>query len=98
MSFCAFIGDEVSATGFRLAGVDVHVPGPGEAEDLFRRLLRESSLVLLTAEVASCLPEDLLRRAAIAERPLVLVIPDVRGRVAAPDPASVLRRQLGMVE
>ena len=28
MTFCAFIGDEVSAAGFRLAGVDVHVPGP----------------------------------------------------------------------
>lgn len=98
MGYCAFIGDEVTAAGFRLGGVDVHVADPGEAADLFRRLLRESELVLLTAEVAGWLPQDLLRRATMADRPPVLVISDIRGRVTAPDPALVLRRQLGMVE
>lgn len=98
MSFCAFMGDEISAAGFRLAGVDVHVPGPEQAPDLFRRLLNESRLVLVTAEVAGWLSQGQLRRALIADRPAVLVIADVRGRVAAPDLASLLRRQLGMAE
>lgn len=98
MGFCAFIGDEVSAAGFRLAGVDVHVPGREQAPDLFRRLLRESQLVLITAEFAGWLPEDLLQRASVAAQPSVLVIPDMRGHVAAPDLASSLRRQLGMAE
>lgn len=98
MPFCSFIGDEVSAAGFRLAGVDVHVPEPVQTPDLLRRLLIESRLVLITAEVAGRLPEDLLRRATTAARPPVLVIPDIRGRVEAPDLASLLRRQLGMAE
>jgi len=98
MAFCAFIGDEVSAAGFRLAGVDVHVPAAEGAEALFRRLMGEAQLVLITAEAAARLPVDLLTRALRAPRPLVLVIPDLRGRAQPPDLASLLRRQLGMTE
>jgi len=98
MTPCAFMGDEVSATGFRLAGIDVHIPGPGNASRLFRRLLAESKLVLITAETAGLVPEELLRRAQIKGDPPVLVIPDVRGRVQPLDQASLLRRQLGMAE
>lgn len=98
MSVCAFIGDEVSAAGFRLAGVDVHVPAAEQAAGLFRRLLGESQLILITAEVAGWLPQDLLARALRADWPLVLVIPDVRGQVQPPDLSSLLRRQLGMAE
>lgn len=98
MTPCAFMGDEVSAAGFRLAGIDVHVPGPGNATGLFRRLLAESELVLITAETAGLVPEEELRRARINGAPPVLVIPDVRGRVQSPDLASLLRRQLGMAE
>ena len=98
MTPCAFMGDEVSAAGFRLAGIDVHVPGPGKSPDLFRRLLVESRLVLITAESAGLVPAELLRRAQIEGAPPVLVIPDVRGRVQPPDLASLLRRQLGMAE
>jgi len=98
MAFCAFMGDEVSATGFRLAGADVHVPLPEQTPDLFRRLLSESQLVIVTAEVAGWVPEDLFRRAAISERPPVLVIADVRGRLEPSDLAALLRRELGMAE
>jgi len=98
MAFCAFIGDEVSAAGFRLAGVDVHVPVADGAEMLFRHLLGESQLVLITAEVAAWLPADLLARTLRADRPHILVIPDLRGRVEAPDLSILLRRQLGMTE
>jgi vacuolar-type H+-ATPase subunit F/Vma7 len=98
MSFSAFIGDEVSAAGFRLAGVEVHVPESGQASDLFERLLARSQLLMVTAEVAAQLPEAQLRRALIAGRPLVLVVPDVRGRVPPDDLAARLRRQLGMAE
>lgn len=110
MAVCAFIGDEVSAAGFRLAGMDVHVPADDptgdpagaqagdQAVDLFRQILRDRQLVLLTAEFADRLPPDLLDAALRAERPLVLVIPDIRGGSAPADLASRLRRQLGMSE
>lgn len=98
MTLCAFIGDEVSAAGFRLAGVEVHVPDPADAPGLFQRLSGEAELILLTAEAAAWVPESALRRAWAEDRPLVLVIPDVRGFSEPSDVGAALRRQLGMAE
>lgn len=98
MALCAFMGDEVSAAAFRLAGVDVYRPQPDESAALFRRLRGEVRLILLTAEVAATLPPELLLNAQLQEAPLVMVIPDVRNRVPAPDLAVAVRRQLGMAE
>ncbi|HSO81287.1 V-type ATP synthase subunit F [Thiocapsa sp.] len=98
MAACAFLGDEVSGIGFRLAGVEVYCPGPQEAVALFRRLREETRVLFITAEIAAALPPDLLRAAELATWPLVLVIPDVRHRVAAPDLVAEVRRHLGMAE
>jgi len=98
VTLCAFIGDEVSAAGFRLAGVEVHVPDPADTPGLFRRLSAEAKLILLTAEAAAWVPDSALRRAWAADRPLVLIVPDVRGRSQPPDVGAALRRQLGMAE
>jgi vacuolar-type H+-ATPase subunit F/Vma7 len=98
MTLCAFIGDEVSAAGFRLAGVQVHVPESASAQGLFQRLMDQVDLILLTAEVAEWIPAPVLHQAFAADRPLVLVIPDVRGRLQPPDICAALRRQLGMAE
>jgi vacuolar-type H+-ATPase subunit F/Vma7 len=97
---CAFIGDELSAAGFRLAGVDVHVlpPAPTRAAALLRRLIRDFPLLLVTAQAAASLPRDELDRVLASERPLVLVIADARGRLQPPDVSALLRRQLGMAE
>jgi vacuolar-type H+-ATPase subunit F/Vma7 len=92
----AFIGDEVSALGFRLAGVDAHTPGPGEGSALFARLRCEAALILLTQEALAWVGEGALQAALRAGRPLVLVIPDVRGRQQPPDIGASIRRQLGM--
>jgi vacuolar-type H+-ATPase subunit F/Vma7 len=96
MGLCAFVGDEVSAAGFRLAGIEVHVPEPAQTAPLFQRLLGEADILLITAEAAGRVSEAGLRRAIAADRPLVLVIPDIRGREEPPDIGGALRRQLGM--
>ncbi|NCA70206.1 MAG: Vacuolar H+transporting two-sector ATPase F subunit [Sphingobacteriia bacterium] len=98
MAACVFIGDEVSALGFRLAGAEVHQPDPRELRGLFTRLLTETSLIILTAELASALPADLLRGAELATWPLVVVIPDARARGTPPDLVAEMRHQLGMSE
>jgi vacuolar-type H+-ATPase subunit F/Vma7 len=98
MILCAFIGDEVSAAGFRLAGVEVRVPGQEDPSALFRRLVGKVEILLITAETAARLPQEELRDALAAERPLVLVIPDVLGREDPPDVIGPLKRQLGMAE
>jgi vacuolar-type H+-ATPase subunit F/Vma7 len=94
----AFIGDEVSAVGFRLAGVDAHSPGPGEGPALFARLRGGAALILVTQEALAWVGEGAVQAALRAGRPLVLVIPDVRGRHQPPDIGASIRRQLGMAE
>ena len=98
MVACAFLGDEVSGLGFRLAGVEVHCPEPPQVRALFLRLREETRDIGMTAEIAAALPPDLLREAELATWPLVLVISDVRNRVAAPDLVADVRRRLGMAE
>ncbi len=95
---CVFIGDEVSAAGFRLAGVTCHTPAMSEVAGLFRRLRAEVGLILITAEYASELPERLVAEAQYEQRPLLLVIADIRDRVLPADITSALKRQLGLAE
>lgn len=93
-----FIGDRVTAAGFHLGGVVVRSPAPGAETEVFRAALESSDLILLGADTAAALPPDLLHRSLTAVQPLVLVIPDVRGRAEPPALADELRRQLGMAE
>ena len=95
---CAFIGDEVSAAGFRLAGFAAHYPAPTQATALFQRLRAEAALILITQEARGWVGEVPVREAVLAGRPLVLVIPDVRGRISPPDIGEAIRCQLGMAE
>ena len=98
MSGCALLADEVTAAGFRLAGVDVHVPDEAELVPRFERVCEEAQLVLVTAELASRLPSAVLLRQQRAARTLVLVIADARGRCEPEALGAGLRRQLGMAE
>ncbi|MGE5155863.1 MAG: V-type ATP synthase subunit F [Bdellovibrio bacteriovorus] len=98
MALCAFLGDELSLLGFRLGGVECYSPAPAEATAQFRTLKERVELILLTAEVAQTLPPGLLPKTQAAERPLVIVIADVRRRVLPADQVEQVRRQLGMAE
>jgi len=93
-----FLGDELSAAGFRLGGALARSPAPGEEAALFEWARQQSPLVLLTPAVAARLPAEQLARALAATAPLVLIVPDVRGREQPPDLTQALRRQLGMEE
>lgn len=98
MITCALLADEVTAVGFRLAGVAVDVPKVSDLRQRFEQVCEEAQLVLITAELARQLPSALLRSRQRAARPLVLVIPDVQGRCEPPALGAALRRQLGMAE
>ncbi|MCG6940246.1 MAG: V-type ATP synthase subunit F [Thiohalocapsa sp.] len=101
---CVFIGDELSAAGWRLAGADCRTPAPAETPDLLRALLRTArdeapvGLILITAEYAAALPQALLEEALAAQRPPCVVVADARGRVAPADLTAALKRQLGLAE
>jgi vacuolar-type H+-ATPase subunit F/Vma7 len=96
MSAPAYIGDEVSAAGYRLAGAHVCVPVEGAATAAFDEACARSALVLVSATVAARIDPVMLRSALMALAPLVLIVPDMQGEVALPDLAARLRAQLGM--
>ena len=98
MAVCAFIGDEVTAAGFRLGGAEVHTPTAEQLPALFRRLRERHPLLILTAEMAAGVPEALLQQTTAAGKPLLLVLPDARGRSRPEDLALRLRDKLGMSE
>jgi vacuolar-type H+-ATPase subunit F/Vma7 len=93
-----FIGDEVTATGFRLAGVETWPVEAGAEEAQLRRAAESADLVLITAAVAAALPEAVVRRAMAAPRPLLAVVEDARGEVPLPDVTARLRKQVGVGE
>jgi vacuolar-type H+-ATPase subunit F/Vma7 len=98
MTLCALIADEVTAAGFRLAGLEVQVPEDAEVPACFRALLARSEILMITAERAARLPPRELEQALAQPRPLLVIIPDVRHRREPPDLGARLRRQLGMAE
>ena len=97
MARVCYIGDEITAAGYRLAGADVRVPGPGEAADVLQRALVEGvDLLLVSAGCAAQVDADELDAALLGERPLVAIVPDLYDRYPAPDVAGEVRRALGI--
>ena len=91
-----FIGDELAAAGYRLAGAKVLVPKAGEEAQALATALGGACLVLISADVAQRLPASLLAEASAALRPLLLVVPATQAQASRPDIAQRLRAQLGL--
>lgn len=91
-----FIGDAVSASAFRLGGARVRVTSADEVTADLAWACREAELVLITAEFAAHVSSDELLRVQSLLHPLVLVVPDVRGRTPLPDLSQRIRAQLGL--
>jgi vacuolar-type H+-ATPase subunit F/Vma7 len=91
-----YLGDEVSAAGYRLAGLATRVPEPGGEAAALREALAGAPLVIVSAAVAAHIPEAVLHAAQARLAPLVLVVPDVLTDAAVPDVAGRLRTQLGL--
>ena len=91
-----YIGDEISAAGWRLTGVRVSTPGPGRETEAFASARGRPSLVQVSAAVAARIDAAALSTAAGALTPLMLVLPDPQGEVETPGLAGRLRTQLGL--
>jgi len=96
MTVPVFIGDRLTAAGFRLAGMRPLVATPEEAADLFRAALEAGSPVLITASCAAGLPPGALDRAVRAASPPVGVVPDFAGGPEPRDLSRQVRRALGV--
>lgn len=98
MSLPAYIGDEVSATGFRLAGLQVFTPSPGELLSTIRRACDQAPLVLIGAASAQSLDPEDLDELLTGVSPPVAVVPDVHGNAPMQDLSLRLKKQLGVLE
>ncbi|HTP71133.1 MAG TPA: hypothetical protein VML58_02855 [Burkholderiaceae bacterium] len=96
MSAPIYLGDEVSAAGYRLAGALVRTPRLGEESAALLWACSLAPLVLVSAAVAAGIDEGVMRERLSALAPLVLIVPDAQGVTPLPDLAARLRGQLGL--
>lgn len=96
MALPIFIGDRLTASGFRLAGVRPLVTAPEDAGAMFREALALGGPVLITAALARHLPAAQLEQAIRAANPPVAVIPDSARSAEPADMAARVRRALGV--
>jgi vacuolar-type H+-ATPase subunit F/Vma7 len=90
-----YLGDEVSAAGWRLAGLHVTVIEPGIEAAALAAAREQAPLVLIAASVAARIAAEQLHTALVALSPLTLVVPDQLGTPAR-DVGAKLRGQLGL--
>lgn len=98
MSVPVYIGDEASAAGFRLAGLQVHTPEPGAVLQTLEQVTRNAALVLVSARLAQSIPAETLDRLLAGITQQITIVPDVLGHDPLPDLASRIRGQLGVLE
>ena len=98
MSVAEFIGDEVSAAGYRLCGIDVHITDGVDVMPLIRQVCERASLVLVSSSAVRNIGIAELDEILASSEPPVLVVPDVRGLHEVPDIVSRIHKQLGMLE
>lgn len=96
MGTAIFIGDELSACGFRLTGIEILVPKPDAIGSAFEEARASSSLIIITADIARQIPPPQLETAMLAEMPALAIIPDVMFRAPPPDLVRRLRSVLGI--
>ena len=98
MAVAAFIGDEVTAAGYRLCGLDVYVADLSNVGHHVKQACEHASLVLIGSNVVKGLDSQQLDDLLASSEPTVLVVPDVRELEDVPDIASRIHKQLGMLE
>lgn len=98
MSVAEFVGNEISAAGYRLCGVGVHIADRHNALSLIKQASETASLVLIGSSTAQFLRTSELEELMESISPSVLVVPDVDNRQAVPDIATLIHKQLGMLE
>jgi vacuolar-type H+-ATPase subunit F/Vma7 len=89
-----FIGDEVTASGFRLAGWPVAITSRDVAT-VFEAACDSAWLVVLTVRAARQLSGERLDAVYAQGRPLLLVLPDAIGGPVPADIAEQLRTLIG---
>lgn len=92
-----FIGDEVTAAAYRLAGLEIEITAPSDAKArLASALRRKPPLILITAACAGAVPAEALDAALAAFAPPVVIVPDAMAARPGPDLAARVDATLGI--
>jgi len=91
-----FIGDGVTAAGFRLAGVPSFAPEPGELAATVTAERGDCRVLAMTAASLGALPERMASELVASAEPLLAIVPDARRSVPTPDLETDVRRVLGI--
>jgi vacuolar-type H+-ATPase subunit F/Vma7 len=96
MTEAVFIGDEITAAAFRLTGVTPQEPAIGDLPRVFENAIADADLVIVAADYARSLDQEMLRSAIRRADPLVLVVPDGGNRYQPEDLDVRIDRVLGI--
>jgi vacuolar-type H+-ATPase subunit F/Vma7 len=96
MTNAVFIGDEITAAALRLTGVMSHTPAAEDVQRTFEKAVDDAELVIIAADYARALDDELLRAAIRRADPLVLVMPDGGNRYQPEDLDARIDRVLGI--
>jgi len=90
------ISDELSALGWRLAGAQPLIADEHSVQERLAEAGRRADLVLITADLAMRLPDDVRNAALLAEKPLIAVIAGLPSGKEPPDLEHEVKRVLGI--
>ncbi|MDH5324657.1 MAG: V-type ATP synthase subunit F [Gammaproteobacteria bacterium] len=93
-----YIGDEISAAGFRLAGVRIRTPKSEDVAQTLAWACDNASLVMLSETMAMQLTEAELQGYLSRLYPPVVMLPEIRSLQSGFDLLSQLRSRLGVLE
>ena len=98
MSLPVFIGHEVDAAGYHLAGLQVRSPAEDQLLDAIQWARDHAPLVLISADLAQHLPGSVLDRLLAGVTPPVVIVPSIHTTTPMPDLETRIRQQLGVLE
>jgi vacuolar-type H+-ATPase subunit F/Vma7 len=98
MPVAEYIGDEISAAGYRLCGIDVHIADEHNTLTLVKAACARASLVLLGSKTALYINRKELEALMLNIEPPVMIVPDAGKLQSVPDITSLIYKQLGMLE
>jgi vacuolar-type H+-ATPase subunit F/Vma7 len=96
MGAAIFIGDEVAAAGFRLAGIETMTPTIEAIVPALEEAKRKAALVIIAASIARHIPRSDLETTLRAAQPIVVIVSDLLSPARSPDLGGRLRVLLGI--
>lgn len=94
MNDVVYIGDEITAAGYRIAGIPVRVASNAELERELEGAGARATILLVSAELARELPARRLAELRARSSPLLLLVPGVANAPIPEDLGALVRRQL----